>query len=698
MARFTLFGRKRRKPSARPGPGRYRNIPRMESSPRAQPPPPPKPKRKKKGRGDRLKQLLRQAARTLLQKTFKAGLILAGAGLLWLAWLVFTLPDLDKINTVLKTPSIVVRSEAGDILGTYGDVYGDWLRYDDFPTSLVDAVLATEDRNFFRHPGLDPLGIARAMFVNLRAGKVVQGGSTVTQQVAKNLLLTPERSMTRKLKEALLALRLEQRFTKQQIMTFYLNRVYLGAGNYGMDAAARRYFGKTAQELELPESAILAGLLKAPSRFAPTSNPELARKRAELVLHNMVDAGFLAAPDAERAKTALPQALALSTKVARSNLYFTDWVVDQLPEFIPETLEDLEVLTTLDSAMQRQAEAAVTKIMDAEAAKAEAGQAALLAIADDGAVRAMVGGRSYAESQFNRAAQSKRQPGSAFKLFVYLAALEHGFTPDTMVEDRPVHIGKWQPKNYKGGYMGPVTLREAFAESINTVAVQLSEEVGRGEVIHMAKRLGVTSELIPNPSIALGAAEVSLLELTGAYAHVAAWGRMVTPYGILEIKTTEGDVLYKREAPGGGAVLRQGVVAMMNELLLAVTGQGTGAGARFGRAAAGKTGTTSDYKDAWFIGFSPPLVAGVWVGNDEGAPMKKVTGGSLPARIWREFMAAAMAKLPAQDISTQATDDGLPWQGGGRSGPSLGPSFWQKLMGEESQEKVEYDYPEGPRR
>lgn len=577
-------------------------------------------------------------------------------------WL--SLPSISHLDELAKARSIVIKSESGATLGNYGDVYGDYIKYRDLPESLINAVLATEDRNFFYHFGVDPIGIARAMVANLRAGHVVQGGSTITQQLAKNLFLTPERTMSRKFREVLLAIRLELRYSKEEILTMYLNRVYLGAGNYGVDAASRRYFNKTARELSLPESAILAGLLKAPSRFAPTSNPDLAQNRAYQVLLNMQDAEFLKSAQVKQAREKLPMVLKSASKSSQSNLYFTDWIVDQLPEYIGSIEDDLVVTTTLNPDWQNMASQAIQKVLDEEGKEKNAEQAALVAMATDGAVRALVGGRDYGKSQYNRATQSHRQPGSSFKLFVYLNALEQGLSPESLVDDQPITIGKWSPQNYTGKYEGLIPLKEAVAKSLNSVAVQVSEQFGRGNVIAMARRLGVESPIMPTPSLALGANEVSPLELATAYAHLPAGGREVRPYGITEIRTVKGTLLYLREAPQRNQLLSEPVVAMMNELLSGVIESGTGRSAGIGRPAAGKTGTTSDYKDAWFAGYVPQLTTIVWVGNDNATPMKRVTGGNLPAHIWRAFMRDALAGSPAMHLPrSHGEGDGetLPW-------------------------------------
>ncbi|MFO0388604.1 MAG: transglycosylase domain-containing protein [Alphaproteobacteria bacterium] len=615
------------------------------------------------------------------------------AGFVVLVGFYFTLPSIDDLDKFTRNQSILLKTENGEIIGSFGDIYGDFTSFSELPTSLVDAVIATEDRNFYYHFGIDPIGLIRASVANFRAGRVVQGGSTITQQVAKNVFLTPERSMLRKIREMLLAFKLEYRFTKEQIMSIYLNRVYLGAGNYGVDAAAKRYFNKSAKDMTLSESAIIAGLLKAPSRFAPTANIELSRKRAEQVLVNMREADYLTDEQATKAIAELHKSAEKKAYTAQSNLYFADWIMDQIPEFIGNVEEDLVVITTLNPQMQIAGEKAINDIMDKESEKYNASQAALVAMTPDGAVRAMIGGRSYAESQYNRVYQALRQPGSSFKLFVYLAGLEAGFTPDTMVEDQqisiPIHRGTWRPQNYSHEYLGAIPLSQAVAESINTVAVQVSEAAGRSHVIDVARRLGLTSDMNPVPSIALGATEATLLQMTAAYAHLAANGAVVQPHGIIQITTTSGKTLYQHQSDNG-IVLSSDVVGMMNQMLMGVVNSGTGRGAAIGRPAAGKTGTTSDYRDAWFIGYTPNLAAGVWVGNDNNTAMKKVTGGTLPAPIWRNFMTVALAGEPVRGIPTVDVPSKLPWQPdlSGTQGDvidsndvELGPSFWNKLMG-----------------
>ncbi len=599
---------------------------------------------------------------------FMACCIILGLSVIYFAR---NLPDIHALETIKKQQGITIETEDGHVIANYGDVYGSYLTYDELPKSLVQAVIATEDRRFFEHHGVDFWGIARAMMINVAHGHLVQGGSTITQQVAKNVFLTPERSLSRKMQEMILAFWLEGHFTKKEIMAIYLNRVYLGAGTFGVDAAAHRYFNKSAHDLNLYESALMAGLLKAPSRYSPAANVDRARERVHQVLLNMVDAGYLKQKDVAPTMTNYTKSAAHQVEGGDVR-YFTDWVVDEIPNYVGQVDEDMIVTTTLNPTLQSQGQDALQNTISMQGGDKNVSQGALVAMDPDGAVRAMVGGLSYAQSQYNRAAQAKRQPGSVFKIFVYLAALEAGMTPQSTVEDAPIslQVGNkiWTPDNFSNGkYLGEIPMVEALRNSLNTVSVRLSQYAGIDHVAQMAMRLGVPN--IPaHPSIALGAVEATLLEMTGAYAHLANGGNQVQPYGILSIRLRSGDELYKREPKDAPQVLASGTVQMMNYMLLDVVQRGTGTKAALGgRPAAGKTGTSSDYKDAWFIGFTPQLVAGVWIGNDDNRPMKKVTGGSIPALIWHDFMTHAMDGKPVRGIpNSPSSSDGLfPWLFGG---------------------------------
>ncbi|MEZ5666376.1 MAG: PBP1A family penicillin-binding protein [Alphaproteobacteria bacterium] len=560
------------------------------------------------------------------------------------AWFAYDLPSIDDALAASRRPSMVIKAADGAVLASYGDYHGGALDYEELPDSLVLAVLATEDRRFFDHPGIDIVGVARAAVSNIVAGELRQGASTITQQLAKNLFLTPERTIRRKVQEALLALWLEHRFSKQQILAIYLNRVYFGAGTYGVEAASQRFFGHSARRLSLAESAILAGLLKAPSRFNPAADPDRAAARAATVLAGMVDAEFISAAQAADARAGVVgYADAGGARRSADALYFADWVAEHAAALVPADAGDLVIVTTLDRGLQAIAAGEVRATLAAQGAAARVGQAAVVMLAPDGAVRAMVGGRDYQASQYNRATVALRQPGSAFKPFVYLAALREGWRPDSMIDDSPVTIGGWSPQNYDGRFRGPVTLRQALAQSLNAATARLIDDVGVGDVRALAQRLGIASDLPRTPALALGAGGVHPLELVGAYAAIANGGVAVAPYGIVEIRDAAGRLLYGH---GDGRLARQidaDDAAAMAGMLRAVVTEGSGRAAALpGVAVAGKTGTSSDYRDAWFVGFAGGLVAGVWLGNDDNGPMRSVTGGGLPAELWRDIMARAL--------------------------------------------------------
>ncbi len=572
------------------------------------------------------------------------GLII-GSGAL--AYFAFTLPDTSQLTVAERRPSVTILAADGSPIASFGDLFGRPLTLKEMSPFLPKAVIATEDRRFYSHFGIDPIGMVRAAVADLRAGHIVEGGSTITQQLAKILFLTPQRSFARKIRETLLALWLDHQFTKDEILEIYLNRVYLGAGTYGVDAAAHRYFGKSAGRLNLFESAVIAGLLKAPTRFSPARDPAAADGRAAQVLDNMVEAGFITASDAAAARK---QGAAVAAIGRPGSRYFADWVADQIRDFAGTTDRDLTVRTTLDPRLQEAAEAAVGDVLARHGAKDAVSQGALVALAPDGAVRAMVGGRDYGQSQFNRATQAQRQPGSAFKPFVYLAGLEAGLRPGDRFVDKPIRVGNWQPHDYLTRYQGEMSLAEGLAQSINTIAVQVAERAGIPRVIAMARRLGIASELPRDASIALGTGEVNLLELVSAYAPFANGGTGVLPYGISEIRDSAGRIVYRRTGSGPGPVVAPDLVGMMNDMLAGVVAHGTGKAAALPRPAAGKTGTTQDYRDAWFIGYTADLVAGVWLGNDDDMPMNKVTGGSLPTAAWHNFMLAATRGMPVRPL------------------------------------------------
>ena len=589
------------------------------------------------------------------------------AGIGTLAYFAYDLPDVGKMAEMDRRPSVRVLAVDGTPLATYGDLFGDPLRVAELPPHLSHAVLAVEDRRFYEHPGIDPLGLLRAIVANIQAGRLVQGGSSITQQLAKNLFLTPERTFKRKVQEAMLAFWLESRFNKDDILSLYLNRVYFGAGTYGVDAASRRFFGKSARQVNLYEAAMLAGLLKAPSRYNPANSSERAHRRTTIVLASMADAGFITVTQAERAAEERKRGRAFGGIGGR---HFADWVLGRATGYLGEIDGDLVVRTTIDPALQRIAEEEAAKMLAGAGRERGASEAAVLLLSPDGAIRAMVGGGSYDDSQFNRATQALRQPGSAFKAFVYLAALEQGMRPEDRILDAPITVdtpvGPWTPKNYTGEYHGEVTLREAFAGSYNTAAVRLSQDTGLERTTAAAARLGVTSPLKPLPAVALGAAEMSLLELTGAYAVFANSGYAVWPFAIEKITSPSGVIHYRREARGLSRVGEPQVQNAMLDLMTATVAWGTGKAAQVeggARPAAGKTGTSQDFRDAWFIGFTAELVGGVWLGNDANTPMQKVTGGSLPAQLWSRIVTRALKDEPLRPLLREnllAGRDGTP--------------------------------------
>ncbi|MBT6095228.1 MAG: hypothetical protein HOH04_10120, partial [Rhodospirillaceae bacterium] len=500
-----------------------------------------------------------------------------------LGWFALDLPDVDNALNATRRPTVTLLGADGAVFATRGDLYGVPVRVVDLPETLPQAIIATEDRRFYSHYGLDPIGIARAAWANLRAGRIVQGGSTLTQQAAKNLFLTPERSYKRKIQEVLLAFWLEQKFSKDQILTIYMNRVYLGAGTYGVDAAARKYFGKGAGDVSLYEAALLAGLLKAPSRYNPQASTERSAGRTQQVLKNMIAAGYI---NDKQEKAALRHRGRRYRPPPTDGRYFADWVLSRLGDYVALGHQDLIVRTTLNPGLQRAAERHIAAALSSKGVKFNVSQGALVGMAGDGAVRALVGGRSHGESSFNRATQASRQPGSAFKPFVYLAALESGMTPDSPVDDAPVNIDGWKPRNFNGKHNGVISMSRALAESVNTAAVRIAQKAGLQRVADTAARLGVPGDIKPRPSLALGTHELSLIDLTSAYAPFANGGNAAWPYAITEIKDASGAVLYARQGSGPGRVVDAGYVAAMNQMMSAVITHGTGRKARLARPAA----------------------------------------------------------------------------------------------------------------
>ncbi|BAT57720.1 penicillin-binding protein 2D [Variibacter gotjawalensis] len=565
---------------------------------------------------------------------------LAGGGML--IWVFAHLPPIQSLEVPPRPPSVQIVGIDGSTLATRGEMGGAAVPLKELPGYLPKAFIAIEDRRFYSHFGLDPIGVARAMVSNVTRGRMREGASTLTQQLAKNLFLTQERTLKRKAQEFVLALWLERKFTKDQLLDLYLNRVYFGSGAYGVEAASQRYFGKSARQVTVAEAAMLAGLVQSPSRLAPTRNPEGAAKRALLVVAAMQDAGFI---DEKMSKTvqANPAKVAKAVVGSGSAGYVADWVMDVLDDLIGRFEQDIVVETTIDPVMQAAAEKALADELNAKGAKLDVEQGAVVAITPQGAVRALVGGKNYAESQFNRAVAARRQPGSSFKTFVYLTALEKaGLTPDSIREDSPVNIKGWQPKNYTRQYAGPVTLQRALATSLNTVAVRLTMEVGPKAVAQTAHRLGISSKIEPNASIALGTSEVSVLEMTSAFVPFANGGIMMTPHVVTRIKGANAKILYRRDQASLGRIIEARYVGMMNQMMAETVTSGTAKKADLpGWQAAGKTGTSQDFRDAWFIGYTGNLVTGVWLGNDDSSPTEKASGGGLAVDIWSRFMKVA---------------------------------------------------------
>ena len=593
---------------------------------------PPRPKRK------RLRGLIRFLL--FVPAVLASAAAIAVGGL----FIVYTLIYPDPLSMRPQGAGAVIR-----IVGADGSPIAErgrsraYIPLDMLAPAAADAVVAIEDQRFFQHPGVDPIGVIRAAFVNLRAGRLVEGGSTITQQLAKNLFLTSERTFARKAEEMALALWLELRLSKQDILELYLNRVYFGGGAHGIEAASQRYFGKSASRLALEEGAVIAGLLKAPSRYAPSASPAQAIARGRVVIGRMQDAGFITQEDAEAALSREITFSPLMRAQAQADMaYAVDHVLDAAAEFEDGDAREIVIETTLDADIQRTTSQVVEAALASRGEALSAGQAAVVVLAPDGGIRALVGGRSYGDSQFNRAVRAHRQPGSAFKPVVYLTALERGLTPDSMVEDAPITAGSWSPRNYNDRFIGPVSLRDALAQSINSVAVRLLLDAGTDKVAATARRLGMKSVLRGDASLALGTSEVSLLDLTGAYAAFANGGYVNEPYVIRRIRTDSGKVLFQRFDARSDPAIPLASVAAMNDMLRAAIEHGTGQRAAIpGHAVAGKTGTSQDFRDAWFVGYTAHLTAGVWVGNDDGKRMERVSGGTLPAEIWHEVMRAA---------------------------------------------------------
>mgnify|MGYP000398645925 FL=1 len=563
---------------------------------------------------------------------FLSFLVITFAG--WLLYCVLTLPDIDQAVARTRQPSTTITAENGNEVKTFGSVYSEVIRLNELPSYVPDAIISTEDRRFYAHFGFDIVAFTRAMLTNIFMGRYAQGGSTITQQVAKNLFLTSQKNIKRKTQELLLAFWLEHKFSKEQILTLYLNRVYLGAGTYGIEAASQKYFQKSSRDMNLLEAAIIAGMLKAPSRYNPIASAERAKARAKVVLQNMVNNDALTERQMKYALT-LPVGEDKSYKVQGAD-YFADWIYREVNDYIGERGNDIYVYTTLDQKIQENTEKILREAVLA-AKNRNVSEGAVVVLNKSGEVKAMVGGIDYRKSQFNRAVTALRQPGSAFKPFVYLTALQNGWKREDRIDDVPLSIGKWKPENYDKKYHGSVTLEEALMKSLNLATVNLSESLSRKDIIRTAKKMGISTPVENTPSLALGTFEVKVIDMAAAYSAIANGGYATWPHAIKEVYTRDGYQLYQREADTENRILDAGAVKDLTKMLEKVISQGTGRRAKIPGFAAGKTGTTQDYRDAWFVGFTDEYVIAVWVGNDDNSPMKGVTGGTLPAEIWRKI-------------------------------------------------------------
>lgn len=583
------------------------------------------------------------------RRLFIAGVAVGILGAIALGTAVFfaqrDMPSYSALMSSQTGQSIIVRARDGSEIVSLGPSYGEWLHDDEIPAVMKQAMVSVEDHRFYSHPGIDPLGLARAVYNAFSEDRQVSATSTITQQLARNIFLNSNRTWDRKLNEAILALALEWKFSKEQILELYLNKVYFGGGAYGIDSASRKFFSHSARELSLEEAAIIAGLVKAPSRYSPTADVDAAVSRANVVVGQMVRYGDL---DPALARTVDVEAVKLREESGQDSIrYFTDYVLPQLDLLLSgETFEPIEVWTTIDTGMQAAATTAIQSNVP------NGTQGALVSLDRDGAILAMVGGTDYVTSNYNRAVTALRQPGSSWKLFVYLAALEAGYVPSSSVKDVPVTIDGWSPRNSNGRFTGEIDVRTAFAYSVNTVAAQLGNEVGFSNVANMARRFGITTEISSYPSMVLGTNEVRLIDMTRAFAAVSARGQSIEPYGIIRVTTADGEELYKRQEPRRYTLVPDYVAAGITDLLQTAVNTGTGRAAQIGRPVAGKTGTTSDNKDGYFVGFSSGITTGVWMGRDDNARVAGLQGGTAPARAFASFMRYAVRDRPEEEFDT----------------------------------------------
>ena len=623
-----------------------------------------KPKPKKTSKVTAKKRIKKKGSESLMKKLFRWGLVACiWAGLVLIAVLAWYGKDLGRIaKGVDSDQQRIVRVLANDgntELAAYGHLRGPNVRVEDLPEHIPNAFIAIEDRRFYQHFGIDLIGLSRAMFTNVKAGGIVQGGSTLTQQLAKNLFFTPERTFKRKIQEAMLSLWIESQYSKEEILSAYLNHVYFGSGAYGLDSAADIYFNKEPKDLGLKEAAMMAGLMQAPSRLSPLHNPKGAIDRMKIVLAAMEDEGLTSPEmisDAKNIKIVdgKVQGMSFASRTKDSH-YFTDWIYRQVNIYASDIEGDLNVVTTLDAPLQKKVagyvKAEIDKTYPEDSGKKHP-QAAAVLLDNDGAIRAMVGGYDYEESQFNRATDGNRQAGSSFKPFIYLSAIEQGWRPENLISNERITSGRYRPSNYDGFYSSQVPLRAALANSYNVSAVYMIKETGVKHVVDLAKRVGIDAEVREELSTALGTVDIPLIDLVGAYATIGQDGRLVTPYGIKKIETEDGDILYQHKQTSAPRVISQKHADAVTSMMEDVVNYGTGKRAKTGFPVAGKTGTTQDYRDALFLGFSSEYTMGVWMGNDDNSSMDKGTyGGGIPATIWRESMQAAHAGVAARSVS-----------------------------------------------
>ena len=653
-------------PQAEPRPGLFGRKPAEPKSPKApKPPRVPKPPKAEKPQLS-LARLGRRVLISALAALAAGVLLVAGAAVFWVFGVLLPstpqIPERSALMVVNQQPGMTFQAADGTVIAQRGAKHGHWVTLHELPPFVPQAFLAAEDKRFYQHGPVDLRGIARAAWVNWRAHRTVQGGSTLTQQLAKTLFLTPSQTLTRKLQEAVIADRIEKAMSKGQVLELYLNRIFFGDNAYGLDAAAQAYFGHPAAQLDLGQAALLASLPKAPTRLALTNDMPAALARSRLVLSTMRAQGWITT-DQEQAALDHPPVLAPEQPGEGDYGYVLDMAAAQATQIAGAQAPDLVVKLSIDPRLQAAGQALVRDTLATEGRGAGAHQGALVLLAPDGAIKALVGGTDHHLSAFNRATQAQRQPGSSFKPFVYAAAVERGVKPTDIRQDSPVRFGAWAPTNYEGGYRGAVTVAEALAHSINTVAARLTNEVTPAGVAELAHRFGLKSiPDRPELSIALGSYEVNLLELTSGYQVFQQGGQRVEPYLIQSITDTRGDSLFAQAGSAGSLVYDQANAATMVRMMEGVLDHGTGVRAAFGRPAAGKTGTTQNFRDAWFVGFTPDWVCGVWVGNDDGQPTNHITGGELPAEIWRRMMLIAHQDLPVRDFPWLPASE--PMQGG----------------------------------